>query len=291
MATRSDARAQMKMAGKEPLWLEGAVEVDFEPALELLRSAGRRFGALVRAIEDPDQRARGLDWSVADVAAHTMQAFHYDLDNIRGTGEPYPIVDGDLIKSGTLHNKQLLEEEPERDPGKLAEGFDAVLEEFVTEAASRDPKQPVRISQGATTTVATVVGILLGELILHGYDIAQTIGKSLTIDPEAARQAVYSTASTLALAVNEETTRDLDVRLEMRIRGGKRFVVHIDHGSARTEPAGGKVDVVMSGDPVAYLLVGYGRQGPGPQVLKGKMLSWGRRPLLATKLPVFFRQP
>ena len=291
MATRSDARAQAGMTNGEPLWLEGAIEVDSEPALEQLRNAGRRFSALVRAIENPDQRTRGLEWTVAEVAAHTMQAFHYDLDNIRGSGEPYPIVNGDFIESGTLHNKQLLEQEPERDPWKIAERFDAVLEEFVTEAGGRDPAQPVRISQGATTTVATVVGILLGELILHGLDIAQTAGKSLTIEPEAARQAVYSTAATLSLAVNMETTRDLDVRLELRIRGGKRFVVHIDHGSARTEPVGGKVDVVISGDPVAYLLVGYGRQGPGPQVLKGKMLSWGRRPLLATKLPVFFRQP
>ena len=291
MATTQPRAEAREKGGAEPLWLEGSVEVDLEPAVELLRDSGRRFSALVRAIERPDQRARDLEWTVAEVAAHTMQALHYDLDNIRGTGEPYAIVNGDLLTSGTLHNRELLAQEPERDPGKLAARFDRVLEEFVSEAAGRDPAQPVRISQGARTTVATVVGILIGEVLLHGYDIAQTIGKDWTIDPEAARQAVYSTASTLALAVNKETTRDLDVRLETRVRGGKRYVVHIDHGRARTEPPGGKVDLVMSVDPVAYLLVGYGRQGPWPQVLKGKMLAWGRRPSLAAKLPVFFRRP
>ena len=287
--TRAKESGGARRAPGEPLG--GAVEVDFEPGLDLLGTAARRFTEIVRAVDKPDERARGLEWTVAEVAAHVLQVFRYDLDNVRGTGEPYPVIDDDFIASGTAHGKRQLEQEPERDPGKLAEMIDAVVAEFLDEARGRHASHPVQISSATTVTLATLIGILLGEAILHGHDIAQTIGKSLTIDPEAARQAVYSTARTLVLAVNEETTRDLDVRLETRIRGGKRYVVHIDHGTARTEPSGGKVDLVMSADPVAFLLVGYGRTSPWPQVLKGKMLAWGSRPSLAAKLPVFFRNP
>ena len=285
----AQARTTTTRSPGEPL--PGAVDVDFAIGLDLLRTAARRFTEVVRAIQRPDERAHGLEWTVGEVAAHVLQVFRYDLDNMRGTGEPYPVIDGDFINSGTAHGRRQLEREPERDPGKLASLIDDVVAEFLEDAAGRDAAQPVQISSEATVTLATLIGILLGEVILHGYDIAQTLGRRLDIDPEAARQAVYSTARTLALAVNEETTRDIDVRLETRVRGGKRYVVHVERGNAYTEPVGGKVDIVMSVDPTAYLLVGYGRQSPWPQVFKGKMLAWGRRPSLAAKLPEFFRNP
>lgn len=285
----AQARTTTKRAPGEPL--PGAIDVDFEIGLDLLHTAADRFTEVVRAIRRPDERAKGLEWTVGEVAAHVLQVFRYDLDNMRGVGDPYPVINGDFINSGTAHGRRQLEREPERDPGKLAHLIDEVVAEFLADAQGRDAAQPVQISSETTVTLATLIGILLGEIILHGYDIAETLGRRLEIDPEAARQAVYSTARTLALAVNEDATRDIDVRLETRVRGGKRYVVHIDHGKAYTEPAGGKVDVVMSAEPVAYLLVGYGRQSPWPQVLKGKMLSWGRRPLLSAKLPTFFRNP
>ena len=271
--------------------LTGAVEVDFEKGLDSLRSAGRRFTNLVRAIEGPDTRTRGLDWTLGELAAHVLQVFRYDLENARGTSEPFPIIDGDFIASGRAHNDRMIESEPERDPKKLAALLDEVIEQFIDVAAERDPRQWTLLAGDNAMTLANLVGTLLGEVILHGYDIAQTTGKRLTIEPEAARQAVYATAATLPLAVDEEATRDLDVRLEMRIRGGERFTIHLDHGAARTERAGGRADLYMSSDPVAYLLVGFGRTSPWPQVLKGKMLSWGRRPSIAIKLPTFFRNP
>ena len=271
--------------------LAGAAEVDFDKGLESLRSAGRRFTDLVRSIEDPNTKTRDLDWTLGELAAHVLQVFRYDVENARGTSEPFPIIDDDFISSGKAHNDRMIEAEPERDPKKLSALLDEVIEQFIDIAAERDPRQWTLLAGDNAMTLANLVGTLLGEVILHGYDIAQTTGKRLTIDPEAARQAVYATTATLPLAVNEETTRDLDVRLEMRIRGGERFTIHLDHGAARTEPATGRADLFMSSDPVAYLLVGFGRTSPWPQVLKGKMFSWGRRPSIAVKLPSFFRNP
>ncbi len=288
---RSPAPTERGSSNQGVHLLTGAVEVDFEKGLELLRSAGRRFTNLVRSIDDPNMKTRGLDWTLGELAAHVLQVFRYDLENARGTSDPFPIIDGDFISSGRAHNARMIEAEPERDPKKLAALLDEVIEQFIDTAAERDPRQWTLLAGDNAMTLANLVGTLLGEVILHGYDIAQTTGKRLTIEPEAARQAVYATAATLPLAVDEDATRDLDVRLEMRIRGGKRFTIHLDHGKARTEPATGRADLFMSSDPVAYLLVGFGRTSPWPQVLKGKMFSWGRRPSIAVKLPNFFRNP
>ena len=271
--------------------LEGAVEVDFESGVRALRAATARFTSLVRAIEKPDDRTRGLDWSLGDTAAHVLLTIRYDLGNLVGSRRPYEVVDGDFLRSGTRNNAEALRNEPERDTKKIADLIDEAMETFIEEAERRGPRAPAPLAGNKAMTVANLVGTILGEVILHGYDIARTIGEDLEIDPQAARLAVYATTATLPLAVDKKTTASLDVRLEMRIRGGERFTVHIDHGEARTEPISNNADLYMSADPVAYLLVGFGRTGPWAQVFSGKMLAWGRRPSLATKLPTYFRNP
>ncbi|MDQ4145500.1 MAG: maleylpyruvate isomerase N-terminal domain-containing protein [Actinomycetota bacterium] len=294
-ATRTSRQGRAQKAegtgGTDLELLQGAVEVDLGAGIEALRKATERFTSLVRNIEDPTARTRGLDWSLADTAAHVLLTVRYDLGTLQGTRQPYAVIDGDILRSGTLHNAEMLRSEPERDPGKLADLIDEAIEEFIVEAQRHDPRDSAPLAGGKAMTVANLVGTILGEVILHGYDIARTIGTQMQIDPGAARLAVYATTATLPLAVDERATADLDVRLEMRIRGGEAFVVHIDYGAARTEPTGARADFYMSSDPLAYLLVGFGRSGPLRQVLRGKMISWGRRPSLALKLPTFFRKP
>lgn len=271
--------------------LEGAVEVDYEAAVVALRDATRRFTGLVRSIKDPHKRTRGLDWTLADTAAHVLLAVRYDLGTLTGKRPTYEIEDGDVWASGTKHNAALLRAEPERDPARLADGIDAVVDEFIKETRRRNPHDPAPVAGCNAMTVANLVGIILGEMIVHAYDIAGTIGRKVNIDPGAARLAVYATTPMLPLAVNKQTTRSLDVRVEMRIRGGRSFVIHLENGTARSETPGPRADVYISADPVACLLVGYGRRGPWSQALRGRMLAWGRRPAIALKLPTFFRNP
>jgi len=48
--------------------------------------------------------------------------------------------------------------------------------------------------------------------------------------------------------------------------------------------------VVLSADPVACLLVFYGRRSEWPEILRGRMLAWGRRPWLAVSFVKRFHQ-
>lgn len=58
-------------------------------------------------------------------------------------------------------------------------------------------------------------------------------------------------------------------------------------------PAGPRerVDCEIWADPVAFLLVGYGRLATWRAILSGGVLSWGRRPWTAARLPELFCRP
>ena len=90
--------------------------------------------------------------------------------------------------------------------------------------------------------------------------------------------------------VDERRAADVALRCELRIRGGSRSVVTIDHGTLRVEPpSAAPVDCRLSVDPVAFLLLSYNRISmPGP-VLRGRLVAWGRRPWGAMRLQTSLR--
>jgi hypothetical protein len=48
---------------------------------------------------------------------------------------------------------------------------------------------------------------------------------------------------------------------------------------------------VLSADPVAFLLLAYGRRGQWPLIAQGRLLSYGRKPWLALSLRSLFVNP
>lgn len=265
------------------LLMRGAVEVDIDRARSLLASSAAELGDLIRGIDKADARPPRLEWTSAEVAVHLVQTFRYDLANVEGTSPPYPVADGKVLASGAKESAQRIAEEPERDPRKLADLFDKAVADFLEGTVGRDSLQPVTFAQGHAMTLANLVATLLGEVLVHGYDIAQAQSKSWKMDPEAARVAVYATTATLPLGINPETTADIDVRLNVRLRGGQCFAVHIASGKGWSEECG-KADATISADAETFMLVGFGRIGPLKPVLTGKIFAWGRKPFLAARL-------
>jgi hypothetical protein len=64
--------------------------------------------------------------------------------------------------------------------------------------------------------------------------------------------------------------------------GGPRYLIAIDDGVAHVTGAGPRADCWISADPVAFLLVGYGRASQWSQIARGKLLAGGRKPWLGT---------
>jgi hypothetical protein len=48
---------------------------------------------------------------------------------------------------------------------------------------------------------------------------------------------------------------------------------------------------VLAADPVAFLLVAYKRRSQWTEIIRGRLVAWGRRPWLALSLVQMFHKP
>ena len=131
---------------------------------------------------------------------------------------------------------------------------------------------------------------LLGEFEIHGRDIARALGHRWTIAPAHARLILDGAAPVMPGLVNPATAAGHTATYELRIRGGTTHFWAFRDGQFSIVDELRRPDVVLSADPVACLLVFYGRRSQWPEILRGRMLAWGRRPWLAVSFVKRFHQ-
>ena len=132
-------------------------------------------------------------------------------------------------------------------------------------------------------TVPVMTAAMLGDLLVHGLDIARALGRRW---PIAREDALLVMGGVMAMApgyVDRQRTAGLHVAYELRFRGGPRYQLTVDDATATVTPPDGKADCWISADPVAFLLVGYGRAGHWGQAFRGKIVAGGRKPWLGPK--------
>ena len=78
---------------------------------------------------------------------------------------------------------------------------------------------------------------------------------------------------------------------ELRMRGGPSYRMAVEDGAAVVSSAGERADCVISADPVAFLLLGYGRIPRWAPVIRGQLRPGGRKPWLATKFGTLLYSP
>jgi hypothetical protein len=92
--------------------------------------------------------------------------------------------------------------------------------------------------------------------------------------------------------VDKEAAAGVKARFDLRLRGQWQLHFVFDDGELSIEqPTNQPVDVHISADPVAFMLVGYGRIPQWGPLLKGQLMSWGRKPWLALRFGKFLRNP
>ena len=80
--------------------------------------------------------------------------------------------------------------------------------------------------------------------------------------------------------------------IELRLRGAGRHLWQLSDGHLEVDPPAPRpVDVTISADPVAFLLLSYRRMPLWRAILTGRSRAWGRRPMLAFRSNSFFRAP
>lgn len=262
-----------------------AISLDGGRALERGDVVLPELTALFRSVTDASKIAVGT-WTVADVAAHLALLFEIYPDIVRG--QPSPVTDLDDIPQLSA---AFLEAYPERDPTVLADKIEAAWNGYRTAAREVGPGQTMTWHGGIQMRVGTLTGIMLGELLVHGYDVARALDRPWDIERDDAVLTLKAIAELLPHYLSEEGKRARE-SFRLNVRGGDPITFRFHGGRLEVnEKDIAPVDCKLSIDPVAFLLVGYGRAGLWPAVFKGQTFAYGRKPWLSLRFQTYVRNP
>jgi uncharacterized protein (TIGR03083 family) len=239
-----------------------------------LRTVAPRTAAVIRTAGESGAPVPGLAWTVGQTAAHLVNEFRDYTAYAQGSKMA---AEGDRpSRLNAAANAGQLRADPDRDLGSLADRLLPAVEDFL---AVEHRVEPVTVSNGIAMSRETMASALLGELLVHGLDIARASGQPWRIDRADALLVIDGVMTMVPHYL--ETT--LDASFEVRLRGGPRYLIKIQNGAATSSAGGGKSDCWISADPEAFLLVGFGRTGQWGQIARGRLVAGGRKPWLATK--------
>ncbi len=286
-----------------------APKVDWADAQEALRVAVTRLTTMLRALPDSDPAAVG-QWSLSEVAMHLSQAWmivpgmaRRDLSRVYEilpgmTPTASGSVIGDLWELGDM-TKLGVASDPERDLGVLADSIDQRAAEYFTKTEGLSPdERRVWLVEGSIVPRVTLTCHLLNETVVHGFDIARAAGVPWTIERREADMIIAGFIIPVMQAldpraqVDQQKAAGMSATYDVRLRGGSHFTFVFDDGELHIEPpSGARVDCHLSADPVAMLLVAWGRTSQWSAIAKGQLVAWGRKPWLGPRFRAMIRNP
>lgn len=254
--------------------------------LQALRGAAERTARMVRTVPDGAARVPGMDWTAAETAAHMVGDLSFFTGFLTGQRDARDYLDEGhggptAAERNAAVNTRQLREFPERDMPRLADAIIAAAREFTAVAAGHPDSDRALVTNGMTVTVPVMSALLLGEQLIHGLDIARAAGLPWTITAQDSLLALAGALAVVPEYVDQRAAAGRHVSYELRLRGGPGYRLSFDDGTLSVTAPGPKADCVISADPVAFLLVGYGRTGQWGQIIRGKLIAGGRKPWLA----------
>ncbi|GAA1481509.1 maleylpyruvate isomerase family mycothiol-dependent enzyme [Gordonia sinesedis] len=255
--------------------------------IDAARTTGERFAALTRDLGAADIRLRDdPTWSVADCVGHIACEPSRYLDLISGDTE-WPASAIDLVD---IYAKQVANLTT-RDVGELCDkllvDLDALLD-TVYHFAAQVPMMSIAGDRCVRADAA--LGILTGEMMLTGMDIARSLHVRWPVDRTIAPLVIRGRHQLLPNWVDQVTPDGHTATYDVRLRGcDDRFVYEFTDGKLELDPAEPRrADVHLSIDAAAALLTGNGRMSPTWAIASGRAMVWGPRPWLAPGLAAIF---
>jgi uncharacterized protein (TIGR03083 family) len=255
--------------------------------LPAIDRAAERLAALVTSVPDPATPLPDSEWTVREATAHlvTTARRYGEGPEGRGTWVAHP---RDLAALNDAENQTLAG----LDMPELAACLRRDLAALAAQVRAYGTAPPSFHFHGGEPVAADIaLGIQLGELVVHGWDIASAVGRPWPIDPGDVELIFDGVEPILPGWVDHDRAGTLTATFDVRLRGGSTRRWSFTNGRLATTATAGRPDVTISADPVALLLVFYRRQSQWPHILRGRMLAWGRRPWLAFTLANRFHTP
>jgi uncharacterized protein (TIGR03083 family) len=243
--------------------------VTYEQMREAAGPTAREFATLGR--EMPPERAcnrvPGLEWTAAEVAAHMVTVIR------RGYADPRR---ANSLEELAELNATCVAELEERDPVRLAELFIETLRESRQGASAEDV---IPLHMGLVADRATAMSYGLGDMLVHGVDIARATGQRWTVDPHRAALVVRAVLPAMAPWIRREVLDGPRQRVVFGLGdGGVPAVVEV--GEGRYGAMSGRTDDPASDDPdrteadgATVLLAITGREAPTDPLLQ-RFCSW-----------------
>ncbi|HEX4587333.1 MAG TPA: maleylpyruvate isomerase N-terminal domain-containing protein [Mycobacterium sp.] len=267
----------------------------YGPTLNALRDAAARSADLWRRIDKPDAPAPGLSWTAAETAAHVVGDLHDYTQALTRHANGYMTHANRPTESpsrlSAKVNARHLEEVPERNLHRLAGMLESGVDAYLNVAANAVPSVDIATPNGLVIGPSTMAALLLGEQLIHGLDIARTANMPWTIPAADALLVIPGVLAVAPQYLNPRRAAGTHVSFELRMRGGACYRMAVDDGTAVVTAAGQKADCVITADPLAFLLLGYGRVSQLSPVLRGQLRAGGRKPWLAMKFGRLISSP
>lgn len=144
-------------------------------------AAHHRFVQLVAGLTDADagRATTGCPgWTAADVAAHVITVFRRGLNDQRRSETP---------EATAALNALCLAEVTDRDPRTMARRIETDGSTVLANLRLIPDDMALPFHARATASAVSVTAVLLGELVIHGQDIARATGRDWPVArPDAA---------------------------------------------------------------------------------------------------------
>jgi uncharacterized protein (TIGR03083 family) len=252
---------------------------------EIFRQNADRAAALAEGIGDGHDTVPDSKWTTGELVAHLIAMCDNLTGMARGAGRPYAAVD-----TVAQENDEMIAEVTTHDTATLRDAAKRLADEL----AAGSPERMFKWHAGIDVTADTAAGIATGEMLVHGYDLAKALRQPWKIPPGDAAVVLDSLLNIVPNFVDQENAAGLRAVYDVRLRGrSSRYRIAFDDGACTVDRLE-KVrdaDCRMSADPVAFLLVSFGRRSQWWAAATGKVTAWGRKPWLGFKFASLLRAP
>jgi uncharacterized protein (TIGR03083 family) len=215
--------------------------------MDALHASSDRFLDLVTSLDpaDAEKPVPGLEWNVAETVAHVLTVVRRAFADRRRS---------ESAEATAALNQTVLEETPERDLAALAR---LLRQDIATALDDVFPKIPddreFPFHGGVTTTMTPALRIVLGEYVIHGYDVARAVGRPWIITE--AEAGILVPHDLLGAWVRPDAAEQV-YELRLGDLGPLRFEV----GPSRLHVTEGTGGTVITMDLLAFVLAFYNRE-------------------------------
>ena len=250
-----------------------------------LVDAAARLDGLLRSVSDPAATAVG-HWTVEQTVAHLTVLSYFDAVCCRDDVRVPAALETLLERIGASRiadiadlNAASLELFTERDLATLAEQI-AMNVGILALVTAAEPDRIVGWVGGIPLPVKAVAAHYVGEIAIHGHDIATSQGLEWDIPESEARIAFDDCYMEVLRAGSHLLTspKHKPVSVAFDVPGAERTVIDIGPGRMSIETSDAPADVVLSADAATTALMMFNRINPLGAVSSRRVKVGGRRP-------------